>query len=430
MRILPGGSFLLLMAFGLACASDPAPETLLPEPPPAGSEVRTTVLTPTPLRISVDALPAPYHTGSASKSARVTGIPPDPVLQVPAGFGVNVYAEGLSGPRQMVLTPEGDVLVAESSSNQIKRLRDTNADGQADEATLLGDAANGLSRPFGMVFAGDHLYIANTGAVVRFAYRTGLARLDGTGTTITTLPTGGHWTRDLRLSPDGQRLYVSIGSASNINPEAPPRASVEVMNLDGSGRTTFASGLRNPVGLDVHPTTGELYTVVNERDGLGDDLVPDYLTRIRQDAFFGWPYAWLTPDRLDPRRMNGTASERPDLAALTTTPDVLFQAHSAPLGLRFYTGTRFPQAWQNGAFVALHGSWNRNTGTGYKVVFVPFDASGRPTGSYEDFLTGFLTDPTGPDTWGRPVGVLVLPDGSLLVSDDGNGRIYRVYYRL
>jgi glucose/arabinose dehydrogenase len=204
---------------------------------------------------------------------------------------------------------------------------------------------------------------------------------------------------------------------------------VEVMNLDGSGRATFASGLRNPVGLDVHPTTGEPYTVVNERDGLGDDLVPDYLTRLQQGAFFGWPYAWLTPDRLDPRRMNGITSERPDLAALTTTPDVLFQAHSAPLGLRFYTGTQFPQPWRNGAFVALHGSWNRNTGTGYKVVFVPFDASGRPTGAYEDFLTGFLTDPTGPDTWGRPVGLLVLPNGSLLVSDDGNGRIYRVSYR-
>jgi glucose/arabinose dehydrogenase len=429
MRTLCCGVGLLLLALGAACSTDPVPTDPVLDPPPAGSEVRTTVLTPTPLHLTVEALPDPYHTGSASRSARVGGIPADPVLQVPAGFRVNVYAEGLSGPRQMVNTPEGDVLVAESGSNRIRRLRDMNADGQADEITLFGDETNGLSRPFGMAFAGVHLYIANTGAVVRFSYSTGMPRLTGTGTTITTLPTGGHWTRDLRLSPDGQQFYISIGSASNVNPEAPPRAAVEVMNLDGSGRATFASGLRNPVGLDVHPTTGEPYTVVNERDGLGDDLVPDYLTRLQKGAFFGWPYAWLTPDRLDPRRMNGITSERPDLAALTTTPDVLFQAHSAPLGLRFYTGTQFPQPWRNGAFVALHGSWNRNTGTGYKIVFVPFDASGRPTGAYEDFLTGFLTDPTGPDTWGRPVGLLVLPDGSLLVSDDGNGRIYRVSYR-
>ncbi|WP_369797115.1 PQQ-dependent sugar dehydrogenase [Kamptonema formosum] len=176
------------------------------------------------------------------------------------------------------------------------------------------------------------------------------------------------------------------------------------MNPDGSNQQTFASGLRNPVGLDFHPKTGELYTTVNERDGLGDDLVPDYLTRIRQGEFYGWPYAYLTPDNPDPRLARNGASDRPDLAKRTQPADVLFQAHSAALGLQFYDGKTFPEKYRNGAFVAFRGSWNRNQGTGYKIVFVPFDAAGRPKGYWEDFLTGFLLDPAGPTTWGRPVG--------------------------
>jgi glucose/arabinose dehydrogenase len=201
------------------------------------------------------------------------------------------------------------------------------------------------------------------------------------------------------------------------------------MNLDGSNQQTFAYGLRNPVGLDFHPTTGELYATVNERDGLGDDLVPDYLTRVQQGGFYGWPYAYLTPNRIDPRQATNGQSKRPDLVAQTTTPDILFQAHSAALGLQFYDGQTFPERYRNGAFVAFRGSWNRDQGTGYKVVFVPFDASGQPQGYYEDFLTGFLLDPSGPTTWGRPVGLLVLPDGSLLLTEEANNRIYRIQYR-
>ena len=244
------------------------------------------------------------------------------------------------------------------------------------------------------------------------------------------MPGGGynqHWTRNVVVSPDSQYLFVSIGSASNADPEPLPRASVQRMRLDGSEQTTFASGLRNPVGLDFHPQTGALYATVNERDRLGDGLVPDFFTRLQQDEFYGWPYAYLAPDNLDPRLTDGGRSQRPDLVAQTVTPDVLFEAHSAALGLQFYDGEQFPARYRGGAFVAHRGSWNRSQGVGYKLVFIPF-ADGRPTGGYEDFLTGFLTDPSGPTTWGRPVGVLVLPDGSLLFTEEMNGRIYRVSF--
>ena len=261
-------------------------------------------------------------------------------------------------------------------------------------------------------------------------FRTSL--LTGEGKQIASLPGGGyrqHWTRNVILSPDQQKLYVSIGSRSNADEEPLPRATVQVMNLDGSRQQTFASGLRNPVGLDFHPKTKELYATVNERDGLGDDLVPDYFTRLRSGEFYGWPYAYLSPNRLDPRQMSEGKSTNPELAARTKMPDVLFQAHSAALGLKFYTGKTFPQKYHGGAFVAFRGSWNRNQGTGYKIVFVPFNDQGRPKGYYEDFLTGFLVEPTIPSTWGRPVGLLVMPDGSLLVTEEENGRIYRIQYQ-
>ena len=200
------------------------------------------------------------------------------------------------------------------------------------------------------------------------------------------------------------------------------------MNLDGSARTTYAHGLRNPVGMDFHPVTAKLYTTVNERDGLGDNLVPDYLTKVQEGGFYGWPYAYLTPKYLDPRRLQGQVSENLQLAEQTITPDVLFQAHSAALGLKFYDGQQFPAYYHNGAFVAFRGSWNRDQGTGYKIVFVPFGEDNNPLGYYEDFLTGFLVNPSGPDSWARPVGLLVLPDGSLLLAEDGNSRIYRISY--
>lgn len=393
--------------------------------------VRTEPLSPTPIRINLSNLPKPFASESASKPPTVVPIPANPTLHVPPGFVVNVFADGLDAPRWLTLTPTGDVLVTETKQNRIRLLGDTKGDGVADVKKTFASVANGLNIPFGMSFVGDSFFLGNTDGVLRFPYTKGQQQLTGTGKKIADLPGGGynqHWTRNVVVSPDGKKLYVSIGSQSNDNEEPLPRASVQVMNLDGEERQTFAYGLRNPVGLAFDPITKELYATVNERDGLGDNLVPDYLTRLRPGEFYGWPYAYLTPHNLDPRQFANGQSKRPDLVSRTRTPDVLFQAHSAALGLQFYNGKTFPEKYRNGAFVAFRGSWNRDRGTGYKIVFVPFDTKGRPQGYYEDFLTGFLLDPTVPTTWGRPVGLLVLPDGSLLVTDEVNNRIYRVQY--
>lgn len=398
---------------------------------PANS-IQTETLSPQPIRITVDQLPQPYASESASKSPDVVPIPANPVLRVPPGFVVNVYAEGLNRPRWLALTPSGDVLVTETPENRIRLLRDANGDGVAEVKKTFATANNGLNRPLGMAFAGGSFFLGNTDAVLKFPYQEGQEQITGTGQQIADLPAQGynnHWTRNVVAAPDGKRLFVSIGSGTNVDQEPLPRASVQVMNLDGSDRQTFASGLRNPVGLDFHPQTQELYTTVNERDGLGDGLVPDYMTRIQSGEFYGWPYAYLSSDRLDPRQSQNGQSVRPDLASKTRTPDVLFEAHSAALGLSFYDGKTFPQKYQNGAFAAFRGSWNRSQGTGYKIVFIPFNAEGRPQGHYEDFVTGFLLDPTTPTTWGRPVGLLTLPDGSLLFTEEGNDRIYRVQYQ-
>ena len=398
----------------------------------AANLIKTEAIVPQPIRITAATLPQPYTTSSAGKSPNVQPVPVNPVLRVPSGFEVNVFAEGLDRPRWLALTPTGDVLVTETRQNRIQLLRDVNQDGVAEVRKPFATAANGLEIPFGMTFSPEAFYVGNTAAVLRFPYRSGQEQLTGTGQKITDLPGGGynqHWTRNVLISPDQKKLYVSIGSRSNNDVEELPRASVQVMNLDGSGRQTFASGLRNPVGLAFQPQTRQLFATVNERDGLGDDLVPDYLTQVQSGGFYGWPYTYLTPDRLDPNHAQNGRSDRPDLAARTLTPEVLFQAHSAALGLQFYTGSTFPQKYRNGAFVAFRGSWNRDQGTGYKIVFVPFDANGKAQGYYEDFLTGFLTNAAGPDTWGRPVGLLVLPDGSLLLTEEANGRIYRIQYR-
>jgi glucose/arabinose dehydrogenase len=394
--------------------------------------VSTETLTPQPIQITLADLPKPFATDSASKSPQVIPIPQNPTLKVPAGFEVNVYADNLDAPRWLALTPSGDVLVTETRQNRIRLLRDTNGDGVADVRQPFATAQNGVNIPFGMAFAGDSFFLGNTGEVRQYPYTPNQQQLTGNGQKIANLTPGGynqHWTRNVVAAPDGTKLYVSIGSESNVDEEPLPRASVQVMNLDGSNQQTFAYGLRNPVGLDFHPTTGELYTTVNERDGIGDDLVPDYFTRIRQGEFYGWPYAYLAPNLIEPRQTVNGQSKRPDLVAQTQTPDVLFQAHSAALGLQFYDGNTFPEQYRNGAFVAFRGSWNRDQGTGYKIVFVPFDASGRPQGYYQDFLTGFLVNPSVPSTWGRPVGLLVLPDGSLLVTEEANNRIYRIQYR-
>ncbi|NET58470.1 MAG: sorbosone dehydrogenase family protein [Symploca sp. SIO2E6] len=434
--------FMLLVTMAAACgsthtstisASEQSTDAQTPPKVAVGTKnlIATETLNSQPINITLDSLPQPFATNSAFKRPQVVAIPQNPILKVPMGFKVNVYADGLEGPRWLALTPSGDVLVTETRKNRIRLLRDSNGDGAADVNQTFASEQNGVNIPFGMAFANNFFFLGNTGAVLRFPYNKGQEQLSGRGEKIAALTPGGynqHWTRNVVASPDRQKLYVSIGSRSNVDEEPLPRASVQVMNLDGSQQETFAYGLRNPVGLDFHPVTGELYTTVNERDGMGDDLVPDYFTRIRQGEFYGWPYAYLAPNLLEPRQTNNGQSKRPDLVAQTQTPDVLFQAHSAALGLQFYDGATFPPKYHNGAFVAFRGSWNRNQGTGYKIVFVPFDTNQRPQGYYEDFLTGFLINPSGPNTWGRPVGLLVLPDGSLLFTEEANNRIYRIQY--
>ena len=399
--------------------------------PETETAITTQLLTPSPIEITLADLPEPYATRSASNSPNVIPVPDNPVLQVPPGFSVNVFADNLPSVRWMTLTPDGDVLAVQSRQDKIVLLQDGDGDGVAEVEQTFGDRSNNLDQPLGVTFAGGSFYVANTGEVLKFDYQPEQLQLNGTGTAITQLTPGGynqHWTRNIVTSPDGNKLYVSVGSKSNVEPEELPRASIQVMNLDGSDRATYAYGLRNPVGLDFHPVTEELYATVNERDLLGDDLVPDYFTQVQQGGFYGWPYAYLAPNLLDPRRMQGNKSEKPDLAAKTITPDVLFQAHSAALGVQFYDKQQFPEKYHNGAFVAFRGSWNRDRGTGYKIVFVPFSESNQPLGYYEDFLTGFLVNPSGPDTFARPVGLLVMPDGSLLLAEDGNNRIYRISY--
>jgi len=346
---------------------------------------------------------------------------------------VNVFADNLNTPRWLALTPDNNILVSTPAINSIYLLKDTDGDGAVDSTTLFAGPDNNLTQASGMLFTDGFFYLANTNSVVRYNYTVGQENITGTGEIIATFPGGGnHWSRNIKLSPDGTKIYIGIGSASNVDIEESPRATVQVMNLDGSELQTFVSGIRNPNGLGFHPVTGDLYTVVNERDELGDNLVPDYFTRIQQGEFFGWPYAYLSPDNIDPRHVvsNETReSVEPELAATTVTPDVLFQAHSAVLDLAFYTGNTFPECYRTGAFVTSHGSWNRDSGTGYKIAYVEFNTNNRPLGTYEDFVTGFLTDPSGPTTWARPVALLVLPDGSLIFTDDANGRIFRVQYQ-
>lgn len=404
------------------------------EPTPENSKIPVQHFDPQPIQLTVDQLPPPGK-DSADKHPQVVPPPSGAKLKVPAGFTVNVFADDVQQARWLALTPDGDVLCSSGRTNDIYLLKDANADGVAEERSLFLDEKRGANLPFGMTFARDgdewYFFVANTDGVLRYPYKQGQTELGSKFKKITDLPGEGynqHWTRNVRVTPSGDKLFVTVGSKTNVDQEGPPRASVLRMNLDGSERVVFGSGLRNPVGLDFHPVTGEVYVTVNERDKIGDDLVPDYLTRVREGEFFGWPYAYLTPKNLDPRRSKNGRSEKPELAAKTVTPDVLFQAHSAALGLAFSTTEKFPAKYHNGAFAAFRGSWNRSEGTGYKLVFVPFDGSNRPEGHYEDFLTGFLVEPKKPATWGRPVGLVFAKDGSLLFTEEGNSRIYRVSY--
>ncbi|HSP14293.1 MAG TPA: sorbosone dehydrogenase family protein [Thermoanaerobaculia bacterium] len=368
--------------------------------------------------VRADKLPAPFETQSAGNPPMVRSRPKDAALHVPAGFHVDLWADGFDDPRNMVNAPNGDIFVAEPGGGKITILRGARPD---QRVTF----ASGLREPFGLAFHGDWLYVGLVDELVRYPYRSGQTTASGRPQHIADLPDGGHSTRNVIISPDGKKLYLAVGSASNVNDETrtPMRAAITEMNPDGSGSRTFASGMRNPVGLAWNPATGGLWTAVNERDGLGDDLVPDYVTEVRSGAFYGWPFSYIGKN-IDPRR----AGERPDLVAKAIPPSVLLQAHSAALGIAFYNGKMFPAQYRGGLFVAMHGSWNRTQRTGYKVAFVPFH-DGKPATGYDDFVAGWSPDPSSRFVWGRPVGLLVMQDGSLLVSDDGAGVIWRVSYR-
>ncbi len=387
--------------------------------------------------LTVNDLPAPYATNSANNGPRTVDRPDGAWPKAPAGFTVTQFATGLSNPRLMTTAPNGDIFLAESGANRIRVLRDANNSGKVQQSEIFAD---GLRQPFGIAFYPNGanpqwVYIANTDSVVRFPYRDGDLKARGASEEIIgdvspggRLPGGGHWTRDIVFSLDNRKMYLSIGSRSNVDenhdPDENRRARVFEYSLDAQGRRTdqrtFASGIRNPVGVTIHPQTGQVWVSVNERDGLGDHLVPDYITSVKDGGFYGWPY-FYTGNHQDPRHQG----EHPELGAQTIVPDVLLQSHSASLQMAFYTGKQFPKEYRMDAFAAEHGSWNRSHRTGYKVIRVPMK-NGKATGEYEDFLTGFVTDDG--DVWGRPVGITVAKDGSLLVSEDGNNVIWRVAY--
>lgn len=367
-----------------------------------------------------DQLVRPYATPSAGNPPRVTAQPRGAALQLPPGFKISIYAADLDDPRNMLLAPNGDVIVSEPAVGRITILRDANHDGVAEQRFTFASDLNG---PYGLAFHENWLYVGDEDAVVRFRYTAGMTRAIGEPQRLAPLPPGGHSTRGILFNRHGTKMYVSVGSASNVSSGEPPeRAAIVEFNPDGSGKRIFASGLRNPVGMAWEPATGALWTTVNERDGLGDELVPDYITDVRSGAFYGWPYSYLGRNE-DPRRRG----ERPDLVARAIVPPLLIQSHSAPLGLAFYEGNMFPPEYRGCAFVALHGSWNRTRRTGYKIIRVPF-RNGQPAGGYDDFVVGWMLDEQSRNVWGRPVGVLVLADGSLLISDDGGEKIWRVTY--
>jgi glucose/arabinose dehydrogenase len=374
--------------------------------------------------VTVEDLPKPFASRSSSNSARIVGRPSGKLLNVPEGFRVNLFARDLSHARWMALAPGGDVFLIEPRAHRVTVLRDADGDGEAEKRWIF---SNDISDPQGIAFAHGNLYVADQRRLWRFPYDQGQTRAYGRpqplGGARALGRGGGHRTRNIAIHPNGREILIAVGSRANIAREEPPRATVQRIELMSTRAQTFASGLRNPVGIAFYPETEDLYVVVNERDGMGDGLVPDFLTRVRPGEFFGWPYAYLGPNP-DPKLGNADR----DLVARTVVPDVLFQAHSAPLGLVFYDAEAFPEEYRGDAFVALHGSWNASVPTGYKVVRVPFE-EGRPKGHYENFATGFwLSGTQSARVFGRPAGLLVAGDGSLLIADDVGQAIWRVSY--
>jgi glucose/arabinose dehydrogenase len=385
-------------------------------------------------RITLSDLPKPFATGSATNDARIVKRPDGAWPRVPSGFQVEEFASGLDNPRLVRVAPNGDLFLAESNPGRIRVLRAKEGAGKADRNEVF---ASGLEKPFGIAFhpPGPEprwVYVGETGKVVRFPYRSGDLKARGEKQVIVPdipsggrLHGGGHWTRDVAFSNDGKKMFVSVGSRSNVQeggrPDETKRADILEYDPEGGHFRIHASGIRNAVGIAVHPQTGDLWASVNERDELGDDLVPDYVTRVREGGFYGWPWFYLGPHQ-DPRH----AGEHPELRDKVLTPDVLIQSHSASLEMTFYTGQQFPADYRSDAFAAEHGSWNRTKRTGYKVIRIPM-RDGKATGEYEDFMTGFVASDGG--VWGRPVGVAVAADGGLFVSDDGGEVIWKVSFR-
>jgi glucose/arabinose dehydrogenase len=377
-------------------------------------------------RITIKDLPAPFATQSASGVPKVVPRPEKAWPKAPKGFKVELYATGLNNPRLMRTAPNGDIFLAETNGGDIKVFRGITPDGKAEQVQVF---AGGLNVPFGIAFYPpgpdpQWVYVANMDSVVRFPSHNGDLTSTGPAQHLADLASGGHHrSRDVQFSPDGTKMFVSVGSQENVDdtPAEKNRAAILEYNPDGSGLRVYASGIRNAVGLALNPKTGELWCSVNERDGLGNNLVPDYITHVQEGGFYGWPW-WYMGGHQDPR-LPGT---HPELKNKVITPDVILQPHIASLEMTFYDGKQFPPEYQGDIFAAEHGSWNRLPRAGYEVIRVPLHQTLHATGEYEDFLTGFVVDDD--SVWGRPVGVTVAPDGSLLVSDDASGSIWRVTY--
>jgi glucose/arabinose dehydrogenase len=381
-------------------------------------------------KIAVNDLPQPYATQSANNGPELVARPANVWPVAPAGFKVELYAADLDNPRFLRTAPNGDVFLAEGDSGRIRVFRGMTSDGKPEQAAVF---ASGLKRPYGLAFYPpgpdpEWLYVGNTGEVVRLAYHSGDLKASGAPQHVADLPGGGgHWTRAVEFSRDGKSLFVAVGSGSNVDdPDTTPReknrADILVCDPSNCNLSVYAYGIRNAGGgIGVNPQTGELWCSVNERDGLGDNLVPDYITHVQEGGFYGWPW-WYMGGHQDPRH----AGKHPELKSKVITPDVILNPHNASLQLTFYDGKQFPAEYQGDIFAAEHGSWNKSVRVGYELIRVPLHQTGHASGEYQDFMTGFVVD--NGHVWGRPVGVTVAPDGSLLVTDDGSKSIWRIRY--
>jgi len=410
-------------------ASEPSPNAeALPMPTAPFTDYRFEAPGKT-RKITLADLPEPFATRSAGNSPKLAPRPENAWPKVPEGFKVAQYATDLGDARLIRTAPNGDFFVAGSRTGEITVFRGITSDGKPEKKETF---ATGLNRPFGINFypPGPNpqwIYVGNTDAVVRFPYRIGDLKARGPAEKIADLPAGkGHWTRDIQFTPDGKKMLVSVGSASNVDdpdttPDEKNRADVLEFNPDGSGQRVFAYGIRNCVGLAISPETGEPWCSVNERDALGDNLVPDYITHVQPGGYYGWPWYYMGGHQ-DPRH----AGKHPELKDKVITPDVILHPHNASLQMTFYEGKQFPAEYKGDIFAAEHGSWNRAARVGYELIRVPLHQTGKASGEYEDFMTGFVIDSG--HVWGRPVGVTVAPDGSLLVTDDGSKAIWRITY--